>query len=139
MLWIPCELCLHIRGRTYYAILEDNEVRYYIRIYILYICVCIYCIHIYLETVQPKSLVILRSISPACKYLPVVRVYRLRYDTNNVSMAKLVWCKQTNNVISKIFLCRTNVLYVKYQSLVPGTSRHVLSNESLLSKGTSRG
>ena len=100
---------------------------------------CIYFIHIYLITVPPKSLVILRSISPACKYLLVVRVYRLRYDTNDVSMAKPTWCKQINNVIPIVFLCRTNMLYVKYQSLVPDTSHRVLSTELLLSKGTSGG
>ena len=82
---------------------------------------------------------ILRSISPACKYIPVVRIYHLRYDMNDVSMAKPAWCKQTNNVISVIVLCRTNVLYVNYHLLVQGTSHRLLSSESLLSRGTSGG
>ena len=103
---------------------------------LIYVCICI---HIYHKTVPQKSLVIIRSISLACKDLLVVRPYRLRYDANDVSMAKPTWCKQTKNVIPIIVICRNNVLYVKYQSLVSGTSRRLLSSESLLPRGTSRG
>uniref|UniRef100_A0A7C9A7G7 Uncharacterized protein n=1 Tax=Opuntia streptacantha TaxID=393608 RepID=A0A7C9A7G7_OPUST len=43
-----------------------------------------------LKTVPPKYLVIIRSISPGCKGLLVVRLYCLRYDADDISMAKLV-------------------------------------------------
>ena len=79
---------------------------------------------------------ILRSISLACKGLFVVRLCCLRYDVDDVSMAKLMWCKQTNNVRPLIVICHSNVLYVTSQSLVPGTKRRLLSSASLLSRGT---